>query len=105
MAFHLYVSGCGHYLAPSDSHDYCLTCLGYKHAEAAFIDEKCGVPSVIPHFGFSAPQRTSSVNTEGDLRIVVGALPPGQSPGASHSSHTSQVVEFPDEPAGASHRG
>lgn len=41
MPFHPCVSGCGHYLAPGDGHNRCLTCLGVKHAEAAFVDESC----------------------------------------------------------------
>ncbi len=36
---HLCVSGCGRYLGPGDGHDRCLTCLGSKHAEVAFVDE------------------------------------------------------------------
>ncbi len=41
MSFHPCVSGCGRYLAPGDGHDRCLSCLGIKHAEAAFVDESC----------------------------------------------------------------
>ncbi len=36
---HPCVSGCGRYLVPGDGHDRCLTCLGSKHAEVAFVDE------------------------------------------------------------------
>ncbi len=36
---HPCVSGCGRYLVPGDGHDHCLTCLGSKHAEVAFVDE------------------------------------------------------------------
>ncbi len=35
----------GRYLAPGDGYDRCLTCLGSKHAEVAFVDESysdCG---------------------------------------------------------------
>ncbi len=45
MPFRPCVSGCGHYLAPGDGHDRCLSCLGIEHAEAAFVDESC------PHCG------------------------------------------------------
>lgn len=33
------VSGCGCFMAPSDSHKRCLTCLGFQHTEAAFVDD------------------------------------------------------------------
>ncbi len=38
MSYHPCVSGCGHFLAPQDGHDRCLTCLGIQHAEEAFVD-------------------------------------------------------------------
>ncbi len=41
MAFHPCVSGCCSYLAPDDSHDRCLMCLGIKQVEADFVDESC----------------------------------------------------------------
>lgn len=50
--------------------------------------EKGGVPSNILSSGFSAPQRATFVNAQGDLWIVVQALPLGQSLRASQSSHT-----------------
>ncbi len=42
---HSCVSECGRCLALGDGHDHCLTCLGSKHAEVAFVDESsshCG---------------------------------------------------------------
>ncbi len=45
---HPCVSGCGRCLALSDGRDHCLTCLGSKHAEGAFVDESsshCGCSS------------------------------------------------------------
>ncbi len=41
MSYHPCVFGCGRYLAPQDSHDCCLTCLGIQHAEEAFMDGSC----------------------------------------------------------------
>ncbi len=41
MASRSCVSGCGHFLASSDGHDRCPSCLGYQHAEAALVDESC----------------------------------------------------------------
>uniref|UniRef100_A0A671T7S4 E3 SUMO-protein ligase PIAS1-like n=1 Tax=Sinocyclocheilus anshuiensis TaxID=1608454 RepID=A0A671T7S4_9TELE len=41
MSYHPCVSGCGCYLAPGDGHDRCLSCLGTKHAEGAFVDDSC----------------------------------------------------------------
>lgn len=87
--------GCGHHLAPADSHDCCLLCLGIKHSEAAFMDESCthcgrmtirvfrsrlkylrrgGVPSPIPRsssFSGGNQKRATLANSVGDLRITV----------------------------------
>ncbi len=41
MACRSCVSGCGRFLASSDGHDRCPSCLGYQHAEAALMDESC----------------------------------------------------------------
>ncbi len=41
MASRSCVSGCGRFLASSDGHDRCLSCLGYQHAESAPVDESC----------------------------------------------------------------
>ncbi len=41
MSYHPCVSGCGRFLAPQDSHDRCLTCLGIQHVEEAFVDGSC----------------------------------------------------------------
>ncbi len=32
---------CGRNLVPGDGHDCCLSCLGIKHTEVAFVDESC----------------------------------------------------------------
>lgn len=49
---------------------------------------KVGVPFIILSSGFSALQRATVINAQGDLWIVVQALPLGQSPRASQSSYT-----------------
>ncbi len=41
MASRSCVSGCGRFLTPSDGHDRCPSCLGFRHAEAALVDESC----------------------------------------------------------------
>ncbi len=41
MASRSCVSGCGRFLTSSDGHDRCPSCLGFKHAEAALVDESC----------------------------------------------------------------
>ncbi len=41
MASRSCVSGRGRFLASSDGHDRCVSCLGYQHAEAALLDESC----------------------------------------------------------------
>ncbi len=34
-------SGCGCFLSADDGHDRCLQCLGFQHAEDAFVDDSC----------------------------------------------------------------
>ncbi len=41
VSFRLCASGCGRLLTSDDWHDFCLTCLGHKHAETAFVDWSC----------------------------------------------------------------
>ncbi len=41
MASRSCVSGCGLFLTSSDGHDRCPSCLGFRHAEAALVDESC----------------------------------------------------------------
>jgi len=58
--------------------------------EVVFIDESCThFGKMTNHNGFTALQRTTSVNTQGDLRVRVGALSLGQSPRPSQSSFMS----------------
>ncbi len=41
MPFRPCPSGCGHCLSADDGHDRCLQCLGFQHAEDAFVDDSC----------------------------------------------------------------
>ncbi len=41
MSFRPCASGCGSFLTSDNGHDRCLTCLGCKHAETAFVDGSC----------------------------------------------------------------
>ncbi len=109
MASRSCVSGCGRFLASSDGHDRCPSCLGFQHAEAALVDESCshcgnmtmamlrsryllarrgGIPLALPHSS-SSGRRTTSAQGQGDLRITVRASPSSMSPRAFHSSSTS----------------
>ncbi len=124
MASRSCVSGCGRFLTPSDGHDRCPSCLGFRHAEAALVDESCshcgnmtmamlrsryllarrgGIPLALPRSS-SSGRRTTSAQGQGDLRITVRASPSSTSPRASHSSSTSHRLGFPDEYAGSSDR-
>ncbi len=40
MQFRTCPSGCGRFLSADDGHD-CLRCLGFQHAEDAFVDDSC----------------------------------------------------------------
>ncbi len=127
MSFHPCVSGCGRYLAPGDGHDRCLSCLGIKHAEAAFVDESCsqcgkmtvaelrtrlrflqggGVPVPLPRSrappGGSRGGATSGSSRTG-LMVTVRNSPPRNQPSrAPLSTGTTQPVELPRELAGPS---
>ncbi len=124
MASRSCVSGCGRFLTSSDGHDRCPSCLGFRHAEAALVDESCshcgnmtiamlrsryllarrgGIPLALPRSS-SSGRRTTSAQGQGDLRITVRASPSSASPRASHSSSTSHRLGFPDEYAGSSDR-
>ncbi len=41
MASRSCFSGCGRFLTASDGHNRCPSCLGFRHAEAALVDESC----------------------------------------------------------------
>ncbi len=121
MSYHLCVSGCGHFLAPQDGHDRCLTCLGIQHAEEAFVDGSCSscgeitIPELrnrlryVKHGWVPLPLLRSGVRpgtrgaaasggVRGDLRITVRASPRG----VPHPSSTPQPVGLPLERAGTS---
>ncbi len=83
MASRSCVSGYGCFLASSDGHDSCPSCLGYQYAEF---------------------RRATSAHGQGDLRITVRASPSSTSPRASHSSSASHHLVFPDELTGSSDR-
>ncbi len=93
MASRSCVSGCGWFLTSSDGHDRCHSCLGFRHAEAALVDESCslcgnmtiamlrsryllarrgGIPLALPRSS-SSGRRTTSAQGQGDLRITVRA--------------------------------
>ncbi len=122
MSYHSCVSGCGRPLAPQDGHDHCLTCLGFQHAEEAFVDGSCsscgdmtiselrnrlrcvkhgGVPLPLPRSGVRPGTKrggTASGGVRGDLRITVRASPSG----VSHPSGTPQPAGVPLVRTGAS---
>ncbi len=104
MSYHPCVSGCGHFLAPQDGHDRCLTCLGIQHAEEAFVDGSCSscgeitIPELrnrlpLPRSGVRPGTRgaAASGGVRGDLRITVRASPRG----VPHPSSTPQPVGLP----------
>ncbi len=115
-------SGCGRFLSADDGHDRCLQCLGFQHAEDAFVDDSCAccgrmsmislrshlsfmkglAPSPANRAGLSA-SRGSLANALGDLRVTVRASPLGTSPRTSYSSRSKHPVRFPCDFAGLSH--
>ncbi len=116
-------SGCSRFLSADDGHDRCLQCLGFQHAEDAFVDDSCAccgcmsmtslrsrlsflkglAPSATTRAGFSGSIREPPAGTLGDLRVTVRASPPGTSPRTSYSSHSERPVRFPGDFAGPSH--
>ncbi len=128
MPFRPCVSGCGRYLAPGDSHDRCLSCLGIEHAEAAFVDESCPhcggmtvaglrtrlrflqrggvlVPlprSKVPPGGYRGEATSGSIRT--DLTVTVRNSPT-KTARAPPVTGTSLPMELPREWAGPSHGG
>ncbi len=117
MASHSCVSGCGRFLASSDGHDRCPSCLGFQHVEAALVDESCshcgnmtitmlrsryllarrgGIPLAMPRSSSSGLRRATSAHGQGDLRTTVRASPSSTSPQASHSSSASHRLVLQD---------
>ncbi len=107
MPFLLCPSGCGCFLSADDGHDRCLQCLGFQHAEDAFLDDTCAccgrmsmislrshpsfmkglAPSAATRAGLSA-SRGSPAGILGDLSVTVRASPPGTHPRTSYSSRS-----------------
>ncbi len=118
MPFHPCSSVCGRFLSADDEHDCCLQCLGFQHAEDAFVDDSCAccgrmsmtslqsrfsflkglAPSAATHAGFSGSSREPPAGALGDLRVTVRAYPPGTSPRTSYSSR----IQLPGDSAGPS---
>ncbi len=106
MLFRPCPSGCGRFLSADDGHDRCLQCLGFQHAEDAFVDDSCVccgrmsmislrshlsfmkglAPSAATRADLSGSSRGSPADALGDLRVTVRASPPGTPPRTSYSS-------------------
>ncbi len=123
MPFRPCPSGCGRFLSADDGHDRCLQCLGFQHAEDAFVDDSCAccgrmsmislrsrlsfmkglAPSAATRAGLSGSSRESPTDALGDLRVTVRASPPGTSPRTFYSSRSEHPVRFLGDFAGPSH--
>ncbi len=123
MPFRPCPSGCGRFLSADDGHDHCLQCLGFQHAEDAFVDDSCVccgrmsmislrsrlsfmkrlAPSAATRADLSGSSRGSPADALGDLRVTVRASPPGTPPRTSYSSRSEHPVQFPGDFAGLSH--
>ncbi len=91
MPFRPCPSGCGCFLSADDGHDRCLQCLGFQHAEDAFVDDSCAccgrmsMTSLRSRLSFlkglapsvAGSSRESPPGALGALRITVRASPPG----------------------------
>ncbi len=105
------------------THNHCLQCLGFQHAEDAFVDDSCaccGRMSMISlrsrlsfmkgfsfflYEGLAFPFSWSLCEQcgwrdLGDLRVKVRASPPGMPPQTAYVGHP---VRFPGDFAGLSH--
>ncbi len=103
MPFRLCPSDCGRFLSTDDGHDRCLQCLGFQHAEDAFVDDSCTccgrmsitslrsrlsfLKGLAPSAAFGAPSEDSmSIVASGDGLTssedegAVGLSPPVLSP-------------------------
>ncbi len=123
MPFCPCTSGCSRSLSTDDGHDRCLQCLGFQHAEVAFVDDSCAccggmsmtslrcrlsflkglAPSAATRARFSGSSREPPAGTLGDLRMTVRASPPGTPPRTTYSSRSEHPVWFPGDFAGPSH--
>ncbi len=124
MPFRPCPSGCDRSLSADDGHDRCLQCLGFHHAEDAFVDDSCAccgrmsmislrscfsflkglVPSAATRASLSGSSRGSPAGALGDLRVTVRAFLPGTPPRTSYTSRSKHPVWFPGDFAGLSHR-
>ncbi len=115
MPFRPCPSGCDRSLSADYGHDRCLQCLGFQHAEDAFVDDSCAccgrmsmislrsrlsfmkglAPSAATRAGLSA-SRGSPAGALGDLRVTVRASPPGTPPGplTPHAANIRPVPEW-----------
>ncbi len=123
MPFRPCPSGCGRFLSADDGHDRCLQCLGFQHAEDAFVDDSCVccgrmsmillrsrlsfmkglAPSAATRADLSGSSRGSPADALGDLRVTVRTSPPGTPPRTSYSSRSEHPVWLPGDFAGLSH--
>ncbi len=123
MPFRPCPSGCDRSLSADDGHDRCLQCLGFQHAEDAFVNDSwacCGhmsmtslrsrfsflkglAASAATHAGLSGSSRGSTAGALGDLRVTVRASPPGTPPRTSYSSRSEHPVWFLGDFADLSH--
>ncbi len=121
MPFRPCPSGCSRFPSVDDGRDRCLQCLGFQHAEDAFVDDSCvccgrmsmislrsrlsfmkGVaPSAATRADLSGSSRGSPADALGDLRVTVRASPPGTPPRTS--SRSEHPVRFPGDFAGLFH--
>ncbi len=97
MPFRPCPSGCGHCLSADDGHDRCLQCLGFQHAEDAFVDDSCACCG-----------RMSMTSLRSRHSFLKGLAPSAATrAGLSGSSRGSPAgerpVRFPDDFAGSSH--
>ncbi len=110
-------------MSADDGHDHCLQCLGFQHAEDAFVDDSCAccghmsmtslrsrlsflkglAPSAATRARFSGSSREPPAGALGDLRVTVRASPPGTPPRTSYSSRSKHRVWFTGDFAGSSH--
>ncbi len=64
MPFRPCPSGCSRFLSADDGHDRCLQCLGFQHAEDAFVDDSCACSNQIKSLLLSHHHSTSALVSE-----------------------------------------
>ncbi len=84
MPFRPCPSGFGRFLSADDGHDRCLQCLGFQHAEDAFVDDSCACCGLM-----------SMILLRSRLSFMKGNTP--------YSSRSEHPVRFPGDFAGPSH--